>query len=73
MKEDGLLKDKKEACRQASLYECSGIVGIGDFDQLLAEVFPSNKPKMPQVSARNLLLSFPHIEAVRFSPIRRAV
>lgn len=42
MKEDGLLKDKKEACcRQASfLYECSGIVGIGDFDQLFAEVFP---------------------------------
>lgn len=41
MKEDGLLKDKKRGLPPAGLvlYECSGIVGIGDFDQLLAEVF----------------------------------
>lgn len=41
MKEDGLLKDKEIGLPPAGqfLYECSGIVGIGNFDQLFAEVF----------------------------------
>lgn len=41
MKEDGLLKGKERGLPPAGLflYECSGIVEIGDFDQLFAEVF----------------------------------